>query len=97
MGNPVDALTSALSAGWTLTLTKSYANFETGIWKMGEDGAWSPEIPKVSANVTAGNSEVKDGPSSEMNASGGEQDSQSTASFGSCDPSDTSPPSIDAL
>ena len=37
---------------------------------MGEDGAWSPEIPKVSANVTAGNSEVKDGPSSEMSASG---------------------------
>jgi len=53
---------------------------------MGEDGAGSPEIPKVSANVTTGNSEVKDGPSSEMNASGGKQDSQSTAAFGSCDP-----------
>ena len=53
---------------------------------MGEDGAWLPEISKVSANVTAGNSEVKDGPSSKMNASGGEQDSQSTASFGSRDP-----------
>jgi hypothetical protein len=53
---------------------------------MGEDGAWSPEIPKVSANVTAGNSEAKDGPSTEMNASEGEQDSQSTASFGRCDP-----------
>ena len=61
------------------------------MWKTGDAGVWSPEIPKVSANVTAGNSEVKDGPSSEMNASGRrtenrEQDSQSTASFGRCDP-----------
>ena len=64
---------------------------------MGEDGAWSPEIPNVSASVTAGNSEAKDGPPTEMNASEGEQDSQSVASFGSRDPSDTSPPSIDAL
>ena len=52
---------------------------------------------KVSANVTAGNSEVKDGPSSEMSASGGKTGLAIDGIIGSCDRSDTSPSQIAAL